>query len=93
MKVGELKELLEGMDDELEVRIAHQPSWPLQYTVSEVVECSVFDHDDLEDDEENDTVIVPEANATERIAYIVEGSQVHDDPYLPYSVRAAIGWG
>lgn len=91
MNVGELKRLLENLDDEMEVRIAHQPSWPLQYTVSDLVECAVFDEEDLEDDEENDTVVVPEGS--ERIAYIVESSQVYDDPYLPYSVRAAIGWG
>ncbi len=90
MTVGEMKRLLETLDDDLEVRIAHQPSWPLQYTVTDLVECPVFDEEDLGDDEENDTVVVPEG--APRIAYVVEGSQIYDDPYLPYSVRAAIGW-
>ncbi len=90
MTVGEMKELLEDMDDEMEVRIAHQPSWPLQYTVGDVIDAPIFDLDDLEDDPENDEVIVPDD--CERVAYIVEGSQHHEDPYLPYSVRSAIGW-
>lgn len=36
MRVGELKELLEDVDDELELRIAHQPNWPLALTVAGV---------------------------------------------------------
>ena len=29
MKVGQLRELLDGVDDETEIRVAWQPSWPL----------------------------------------------------------------
>ena len=90
MTVGELKRILEEMDDDMEVRLAHQPSWPLQYKVADVIEAPVFDSEDLGDEEENDTVIVPED--APRYAYIVEAGQVYDAPYLPYSVQAAIGW-
>lgn len=90
MTVGEIKRLLEDMDDEMEVRIAHQPEWPLQYTISEVIDTPIFDQDDLLDDPDNDEVIVPDD--CERVAYIVEGSQHRDNPYLPYSVCSAIGW-
>ena len=93
MTVGEMKRLLETLDDDLEVRLAHQPSWPLQYTVADVVEAPAFDEDEIEDEivETADAVKTPED--APRFAYVIEGSQVYDDPYLPYSVRAAIGWG
>jgi hypothetical protein len=39
MKVGDLIELLEGVDEKAEVRLASQPSWPLQYHLHrEVIE-------------------------------------------------------
>lgn len=37
MKVYELIEMLQEMDPEREVMIAHQPSWPLAETVAGVV--------------------------------------------------------
>jgi len=37
MKIRELIELLEGYDDDLEVRIASQPSWPFENSISGVV--------------------------------------------------------
>jgi hypothetical protein len=36
MNVGELRELLEGVEDDVELRIAWQPSWPLAGTVAGV---------------------------------------------------------
>jgi hypothetical protein len=38
MKVGTLIEMLEGVDEDAEVRLAHQPSWPLQFHVGDVYE-------------------------------------------------------
>lgn len=37
MTVGELLEALEGMDADVEVRLATQPAWPLQYGVNGAV--------------------------------------------------------
>jgi len=34
MTVGELRELLEGVDDDVEVRLAVQPSWPFEHRVT-----------------------------------------------------------
>ena len=34
MTVGELLEMLEGFDQEAEIRIAMQPSWPMEYTIA-----------------------------------------------------------
>jgi hypothetical protein len=33
MKVIELKEALEGIPDDAEVRLAMQPSWPFEYSL------------------------------------------------------------
>jgi hypothetical protein len=38
MKVKQLREELEYLDPDVEVRIAQQPSWPLQYHVADVVQ-------------------------------------------------------
>lgn len=34
MTIGELRELIEGLDDNIEVRLAHQPRWAFEYAVS-----------------------------------------------------------
>ena len=36
MTVSDLKDILEGLPDEAEVRLAEQPSWPFEYSVGEV---------------------------------------------------------
>lgn len=38
MTVADLIEALEGMDPQAEVRLAMQPSWPMEYTVADAVE-------------------------------------------------------
>lgn len=38
MTVGELRETLEGFEDDLEVRLATQPSWPFEWSVQSVDE-------------------------------------------------------
>ena len=38
LTVGELMEILEGMDQDSVVRIAEQPSWPFEYDLNAVVE-------------------------------------------------------
>lgn len=91
MTVGEMKRLLEDMDDEMEVRIAHQPGWPLQYTVSDLIEAPIFEEEDIDDEDLADDEVLPHDDCP-RVAYVVEGSQHYDNPYLPYSVRSAIGW-
>lgn len=37
MTVEELKGILDGYPDDTIVRFAHQPSWPLEYTISDRV--------------------------------------------------------
>jgi hypothetical protein len=62
MTVIELKEALEQMPDEAEVRLAMQPSWPFEYSIMEVVP--------LEPDEE------APADEEVKVVYLTEGSQL-----------------
>lgn len=90
MTVGELKELLEDLDDEMEVRIAQQPSWPLEYAIGggEVV--------DLNEPAEDEGEFVPpgeeedlEEEEPREVLYLFEGSQLG---YLPGVVSRRLGW-
>ena len=38
MTVGELIENLQGFEEELEVRLAMQPSWPFEYSIGDIVD-------------------------------------------------------
>ena len=62
MTVGELRELLEGVDDSCEMRIASQPSYPFEYSLErlEVVEADI-------------EFPTPEGRP---VVYLVEGSQL-----------------
>ncbi len=84
MTVGELKQMLEGLDDDAEVRVAHEPSWPFEYDIARVV--AVQPDDDAAnpvhraiDDEGNCATVI----------YLVEGCQLG---YLPEQVAIEIGW-
>ena len=46
MIVSELLELLEGVSPDAEVRLATQPSWPFEYSVSTVVEAEISEVSD-----------------------------------------------
>lgn len=41
MKVVELLEALEGMPQDAEVRLAHQPNYPLEYRINDVADATV----------------------------------------------------
>jgi hypothetical protein len=43
MKVRDLIEYLENFDEEAEVRLAMQPSWPFEYSIGEVEEVELED--------------------------------------------------
>lgn len=78
MNVAQLKELLEGQDDDAEVRIALQPSWPLRANVANVV----AGRDAMDDDDPTD-----EDDAL-GIVWIVarEGVGYGEHPYAPRAV-------
>ena len=78
MTVGELRNILECLDDDVEVRIAEQPRWAFEYTINNAYEVEV--NRATEDN--------PDAISVE-ILYIVEGTQIG---YLPQEVAEQIGW-
>lgn len=82
MTVEELIEILEDLEPTAEVRIAHQPEWPMEYTVGEVVECGP---NDGEEDDDADV----EDDDREGIVYIGEGTQLG---YLPEHAVDELGW-
>lgn len=93
MNVGELKEMLEELDDEMEVRFASQPSWPFENEIrsGEVVDLSSQDDEDYcgpEGGPDPDGEVTEETES-EEILYLVEGSQIG---YLPGIVARSIGW-
>ncbi len=100
MNVGELKELLEGLDDEVEVRIAHQPSWPFEYSIGRVVEVDLSEDPEDEEDSDDDAdgtctacgrndCICDENDESEAVVYIAEGAQLG---YLPQAAATELGW-
>ncbi|WP_395066228.1 hypothetical protein [Paraburkholderia silvatlantica] len=84
MKVAELLELLEGLPEDADVRIAQQPNWPFEYSIRDVVlvgpDARPPGYEPEEDEPEQ-----PEAN----VVYLVEGSQLG---YLPGAAAREIGW-
>lgn len=46
MKIGELKELIDQVDDSLEVRFAAQPKWPFEYSIYDAVIIETKDNPD-----------------------------------------------
>lgn len=76
MTVQDLIEQLSFMNPNSVVRFASQPSWPFEYSISEVIE---IQNQEEEGEEE-------EAHTT---VYFVEGTQ---EGYLPRHVKDEIGW-
>lgn len=91
MNVRDLIQLLEDYDEDTEVRIAEQPSWPFENDITDVVGISL-DIDDMgnvienEDDVEEGYVT---RTTTEEVVYLVEGRQIG---YLPQPVKEQLGW-
>ena len=88
MTVGELMEALDQFDPDSEVRWAAQPSWPFEYSISDVIPITEDELVDEEDAEENMDYI-PESPKKDDIVYLVEGTQLG---YLPSHVCREIGW-
>jgi hypothetical protein len=99
MTVGELLELLEDFPEDAEVRLAHQPSWPFEYSIETVAdsageqtscsECGIDwdEHDEEGCDEKRPEL--PDLIDEPPVVYIAEGEQIG---YLPGSAARALGW-
>jgi hypothetical protein len=77
MTVAELIEVLEGYNPDSEVRLASQPKWPFEYSVSNVVSAM---------SDENDGDHDPDVLA---VVYIAEGTQID---YLNGDAIELLGW-
>ena len=42
MTIGELKELIEDIDDEVEVLLAMQPNYPIEYSIEKGLEADTY---------------------------------------------------
>lgn len=105
MLVRELIAQLQGLDENAEVRLAQQPSWPFEYDIDDVVQVDpprvvtreafgAMDEDAQErtmaDADEDRVVLLDEGQeAPESIVYIGEGTQLR---YLPGGARDALNW-
>jgi hypothetical protein len=85
MNVGELRELLEGIDDNVEVRLATQPNYPLEFHLSE---SSCLCTPDV-DDEDLTEVEAKEAREDGQVFYLAEGQSLG---YLSGFAAEQLGW-
>lgn len=85
MKVSELLEMLQELPGDCEVRLAQQPSYPLQMHLGGVVvEMRVPETEDSDEECEYALPGSPEvllARADNSVVYLTEGSSVYDTPY------------
>jgi hypothetical protein len=77
MNVAELREMLDGLPDDTEVRIAQQPNWPFEYSIADVVIIG------------GELGATEEHEDDEPVVYLVEGTQLG---YLPGHVSRELGW-
>ena len=96
MQVRELIEFLEDMPEDAEVRLAHQPSYPFEYSIGDVVEVSGHGQSCPECDTDWDVHVdqgcdepVPEDDDEPSVVYIAEKSQLG---YLSGHASRELGW-
>jgi hypothetical protein len=74
MTVGDLRALLENLDDEAEVRLATQPSWPLAFHLAGVTTSQELFEREQEVFADEDT---------SEVVWLVAGDHPSDSPYAP----------
>lgn len=96
MTVEELRNELENLDPEAEVRLAQQPSWPFEYSIGQIREVALVDDADLEALDSFSDLSTEEraersrrAESARRVVYIGEGQQL---AYLPGAASRELGW-
>ena len=101
LTAGDLIEMLQDLDPDTEIRLMSQPSWPFEYSLAtdlyipeRVPSCPTCgadlvgrDHDEgcTQDQDENPVDTFEPEGSPEKVAYLVEGTQ------LAYGTKAA--WG
>ena len=76
--IDRLTDVADEYGDDVEVRLAIQPSWPFEHSIRDVEVVDPADYDEAAD-ENDDPVVV----------YIAEGRQLG---YLPGVASRALGW-
>lgn len=77
-------------DGTKEVRFAYQESWPLQSSVrGAVAGGQLYEMDAGADQEEEDAASEELRAKYDDVVFVVEGSQMSDDPYAPRAVFEA----
>lgn len=82
MTVQDLIEILQALPPGAEVRLAQQPSWPLQMTIAGLAYQSADDGEiyPVDDAPEPES---PDQEQGQGIVFIVEGNHPGDTPYAP----------
>lgn len=90
MTIGQLKQILEDLPDDAEVRIAHQPNYPFELSVGNCVYVEKEEPEEVSDDEdEEDCDLVEIDEDCPGVLYIAEGHQLG---YLSKQAENEIGW-
>ncbi len=91
MRKSDLLNLLEDVDDDAEVRLMHQPSWPFEYSIDGIwiptstgkcSECGYPTIDIIHNadhdgfDHDFEDSFIPEGNSDMGVVYLVEGTQL-----------------
>ena len=89
MRISELMRELQAMADEhgddVEVRLAVQPNWPFEHSISSVVATQAVEVGDLDEDGEK----AGAEDVKPAVVYIGEGGQLG---YLPGQATSELGW-
>lgn len=73
MTVGDLKERLEDLDEDMEVRLMTQPAWPFEYSIADVRLKSEISEGEPDEEKEEKA----EAGGEQPdVLYLIEGSQL-----------------
>ena len=81
--VGELMEELEEYDENTEIRLAIQPSWPFEHTIGSIIEV------DLQERREEFVPVSAIMEPEHLVVYLGQGGQIG---YLPQPASEELGW-
>lgn len=83
--IEQLEDLRQDLGDDVEVRLAFQPSWPFEHSIGDIAATeAVREGDTLDEDDDEADADAP------AVVYIGEGRQIG---YLDERGARALGWG
>lgn len=70
MTIDDLREMIEGLDGDIEVRLAMQPRWPFEYSIDRaILKTEALESGDPDEDDES-------PDDDDEVLYLTEGSQL-----------------